>query len=176
MGISGISGISYFYPVYNATPISAVRGSDKVTRGSDGTAQATVDGAKSAEAKGVGKTECKTCAERKYIDGSDEGDVSFQTPTHIDPAVSGAVVMGHEKEHVANAVAEGNKKNKELVSASVRLHTSVCPECGRTYVSGGVTETRIKTFNENANSNPYADLQKRMNYGKFVGANFDVSA
>lgn len=185
MGISGISGISGYgmagiYPMYNNTPVGRVSGADPVERGTDGTAQATADGAKDAERSGksgkVPKGECQTCKRRKYVDGSNEGDVSFKSPAHIDPSASAAVVMGHEKEHLSNAIAEGNEENKELVSASITLKTSVCPECGRVYVSGGVTNTTIRTTSGQKNENPYNKLQDDLNYKMAAGANFDLSA
>lgn len=180
MGISGISGVSGIYPMYNTTPVGRVPGTDYVARGTDGTAQAAVDGAKDAEKKSgrVEKGECQTCKRRKYVDGSNEGDVSFKSPAHIDPSSSAAVVLGHEKEHLSNAIAEGNEKNKELVSASITLQTSVCPECGRVYVSGGVTNTTIRTTSgeEGKNQNPYNKLQADLNYKMAAGANFDMSA
>ncbi len=179
-GISGISGYSAFTPIYNTSPVSAVSGSAAVTRGTDGTAQANVDGAKDAETKGSGrvqKGECQTCKNRKYVDGSNESDVSFKTPTHIDPGNSAAAVMGHEQEHMANAVAEGSKPNKELVSASIRLKTSVCPECGRVYVSGGVTSTTMRTTSEKPEpKNPYEKRQADLNYLMASGANLDLTA
>ena len=172
--ISGYSGISGIYPAYSAMPVRGVRGADTVARGSDGTAQATVDGAKSADSRRVEKGECQTCKNRKYVDGSNEGDVSFKTPTHISPSNSAAAVMGHEQEHVANAVAGGNEAGKELVSATVTLKTSVCPECGRVYVSGGVTNTTIRK--EMGNTNPYMKRQADLNYLMSAGANLDISA
>ena len=99
--------------------------------------------------------ECQTCKNRRYQDGSDEM-VSFKTGGHIDPGESYAKVMGHEKEHVANAIAEGNKKNKELVSTTVSLKTAICPECGRAYVAGGTTRTVMKTYGDD----PYSRNQK----------------
>ena len=51
---------------------------------------------------------------------------------------------------MANAIAEGSKENKELVSVSVSLRTAVCPECGRSYVSGGTTTTMMRTYNDDA--------------------------
>jgi len=48
--------------------------------------------------------ECETCANRTYVDGSNEGDVSFKTPGHISPEASAAVVSSHEYEHVRNAM------------------------------------------------------------------------
>lgn len=91
----------------------------------------------------TGKAECQTCKSRTYVDRSDDIGVSFKTPGHISPEASAAVVASHEGEHVAAAVAEGAKPGNQLVSSSVRLHTDVCPECGKTYVSGGVTSTTI---------------------------------
>ncbi len=99
--------------------------------------------------KRLGIEKCETCENRKYVDGSNESNVSFKSPAHIDPDAAATVVMAHEREHVANAVAEGRKPNAELVSASVRLHTAICPECGRSYVAGGVTTTRIKHTADN---------------------------
>ncbi|MGN0507579.1 MAG: hypothetical protein ACI4FZ_13555 [Lachnospiraceae bacterium] len=88
--------------------------------------------------------ECETCKNRKYVDGSNEGNVSFKSPGHISPEASASVVKAHEYEHVGNAVAEGNKPDAELVSVSVSLRTAICPECGTTYVAGGETRTAIR--------------------------------
>ena len=177
-GYSGYSGISGIYPMYNAGAVSGVRKPDMVTRGSDGTAQATVDGVKdAASSKRVEKGECQTCKNRKYVDGSNEGDVSFKSPTHISPNNAAAAVMSHEQEHVSNAVAEGNQEGKELLNVSVALHTSVCPECGRVYVSGGTTNSTIRsTVGNSQNTNPYAKRQADLNYQMAAGANFDQSA
>ena len=86
--------------------------------------------------------------------------------------------MGHEREHVANAVAEANKENKELLSVSVTLKTSVCPECGRVYVSGGETSTTMRTTRSEGgqNMNPYAKKQADLDYLMAAGANLDLSA
>lgn len=86
---------------------------------------------KAGGAAKVGKTECQTCKSRKYIDGSNEGNVSFKTAGHIAPQSSAAVVASHEREHVKNAVSEGNKDGNRLLNVSVSLKTSICPECGR---------------------------------------------
>ena len=117
----------------------------------------------------VAPVECQTCKNRKYQDGSDEM-VSFKTPGSIKPGESYAKVMAHEKEHVANAIAEGNEKNKELVSVSVSLKTAICPECGRAYVAGGVTSTTMITYGDD----PYSQNQKAYDAeatkGNFVDA------
>ena len=116
--------------------------------------------------------ECETCAERKYKDGSDESDVSFQSPTHIDPAASAGAVMAHEREHVANAYEKQAKGEGKVLQASVQLKTAICPECGRSYVAGGVTHTRIKYSNE---SNPYQKSRKSRDADALTGMNFDAA-
>ncbi len=116
--------------------------------------------------------ECQTCAERKYQDGSDESDVSFQAPTHIDPSASAGAVMAHEREHVANAYEKEAKGEGKVLQASVQLKTAICPECGRSYVAGGVTHTRIKYSNE---SNPYEKARKNQHAGALAGMNFDAA-
>lgn len=115
----------------------------------------------------VGAIECQTCKNRRYQDGSDEM-VSFKTPGNIKPEESYAKVMAHEKEHVANAVAEGNEKNKELVSVSVSLKTAICPECGRTYVAGGVTSTTMITYADDPFSQNRKSFEAEAAKGNFV--------
>ena len=94
--------------------------------------------------KKVSPAQCETCANRMYKDGSDENDVSFQAPGHIDPAASAAVVRGHEQEHVANAYEKAAKGEGKVLQASVSLKCAICPECGTSYVAGGTTSTMIK--------------------------------
>lgn len=116
--------------------------------------------------------ECQTCRNRKYQDGSDEM-VSFKAAAHIAPSNAAAVVMGHEREHVANAYQKAEQNHGEVMRASVRLHTDVCPECGRTYVSGGNTTTQIRYYNE---SNPYQkDMKASDAVNKYRGAHVDQS-
>lgn len=117
--------------------------------------------------------ECETCKRRKYQDGSNEGNVSFKTAAHISPQAAGAAVRSHENEHVNNAYAKAAKGNGEVVSATVSIHTAVCPECGRSYVSGGTTNTMIKYTNE---SNPYQKELKSTDSIRLRGANVDLIA
>ena len=116
--------------------------------------------------------ECETCKNRKYQDGSDEANVSFKSAAHISPESAGARVRAHEGEHVANAYKKAAQKNGRVVRASVSIHTAVCPECGRTYVSGGTTSTMIKYTNE---QNPYVKAQKSRDAAAFGGANIDCA-
>jgi hypothetical protein len=85
--------------------------------------------------------ECQTCKNRKYVDQSDDPSVSFQAPTNISPGQSASAVMSHEREHVVNEQARAEKEGREVVSQTVTLQMSTCPECGRMYVSGGTTRT-----------------------------------
>lgn len=125
--------------------------------------------------KKVGKesspAECQTCKERKYQDGSDE-NVSFKAPSHIDPTAAASRVRSHEQEHVNNAYKDAAENNGKVVACNVSIRTSVCPECGRTYVSGGTTATQIKYYNE---ENPYQKEMKASDAaGKYRGMNFDT--
>lgn len=119
----------------------------------------------------TGQIACETCQSRKYQDGSDEM-VSFKAPAHISPQSSAAAVMSHEQEHVANAYDKAVQENGEVIQASVRLNTSVCPECGRTYVSGGETTTQIKYHEDN----PYGKNFKKMDAASIIGQNLDLTA
>lgn len=91
---------------------------------------------------------CETCEKRKYQDGSDDPSVSFQSPTRIDPDTAAATVRGHEMEHVFHEQAKAEREDRKVVSQSVMLHTGICPECGKVYVSGGTTRTVTKAENE----------------------------
>ncbi|MCH5258261.1 MAG: hypothetical protein J1F18_00850 [Lachnospiraceae bacterium] len=116
--------------------------------------------------------ECETCKNRKYQDGSDE-DVSFKSPAHIDPNAAASRVRSHEQEHVSNAYKKAAQNNGKVVSCNVAIHTAVCPECGRTYVSGGTTSTQIRYFNE---ENPYQKNMKSSDaVNKYRGRNVDIA-
>jgi hypothetical protein len=104
----------------------------------------------SSEAPGDGK--CKTCAERKYQDGSNDPGVSFKAATHVSPDLAPVAVMAHEGEHVVREQAKAESEGREVVSQHVSIHTAVCPECGRIYVSGGTTTTVTKSAPEPAGS------------------------
>ncbi len=97
--------------------------------------------------KALGLLACETCSSRTYIDGSDDPSVSFKTPTKISPEASFAAVAAHENEHVANERANAHAENRDIVSQSVRIFMSTCPECGIRYASGGVTITQTAPKN-----------------------------
>lgn len=115
--------------------------------------------------------ECQTCKNRKYQDGSDEM-VSFKSASHISPTASGSRVRAHEQEHVSNAYNKAEQNNGKVISATVSIHTAICPECGRTYVSGGETNTQIKYYNE---ENPYQQGKKLADSAAYSGMNVDTS-
>ena len=97
-------------------------------------------GVESAQAA-LEEGKCETCEKRKYQDGSDDMGVSFQTPTRVDPDQAASAVRGHEMEHVVREQAKAQREDRKVVSQSVTLHTAICPECGKTYISGGTTRT-----------------------------------
>lgn len=92
--------------------------------------------------------ECQTCKNRKYVDESSDPSVSFQTPQHISANQSSSMVLSHEREHVANEQEKAEREDRKIVSQTVSLSTSICPECGKIYVSGGVTRTITKSDNK----------------------------
>ena len=108
-----------------------------------------VQGAKSAQ-EALEEGECQTCEERKYQDGSDDMGVSYQTPTNIKPEQAASAVRGHEMEHVYREQAKADREGRKVVSQSVTMHTEICPECGKSYVSGGTTRTVTKADTDNA--------------------------
>ena len=51
------------------------------------------------------------------------------------------------------------------------IHTAVCPECGRTYIAGGTTTTKIRYGDE---KNPYVENMKNSDNGLLSGMNLDT--
>lgn len=111
--------------------------------------------------------ECETCKNRKYQDGSDEM-VSYKAPTNISPESSGAKVMAHEQEHVSNAYSKAAAAGGKVLQASVSLKMGVCPECGRSFVAGGTTTTKISYPKDQ-----YSQNKKSYDATGLRGANFD---
>lgn len=161
MTIGAVSG-SYIYPAVGNTYNQV--------------SPTTADSAIGDDVKKAGRAsspeECQTCKNRKYQDGSNE-NVSFKSASHISPNAAGAAVRAHEGEHVSNAYSKAAENNGKVINASVSIHTSVCPECGRTYVSGGTTNTTIKYSDE---VNPYQQNQKSLDTAFMIGANIDYVA
>ena len=87
------------------------------------------------------KQPCQTCQKRRYQDGSNDPGVSFKAAQHLSPETAGSAVRAHESEHVSRNRAKAFRENKEIVYQQVAIHTDICPECGRVYVSGGTTTT-----------------------------------
>lgn len=118
------------------------------------------------------KGECQTCKNRKYQDGSDEM-VSFKSAAHISPEAAGAAVRGHEGEHVSNAYKKAFQEGGKVVSVGVSIHTAVCPECGRTYVSGGTTHSVISTPTNEDKKNPYTQNKNALSKANSPGLVMD---
>ena len=117
--------------------------------------------------KKSGRIECSTCANRMYQDGSDE-NVSFKSAAHISPEAAGAAVRSHEGEHVSNAYKKAAMNNGKVLSTGVAIHMATCPECGRSYVSGGTTYSSIK-YSE---KNPYGINAKSMDVAAGIAGQY----
>ncbi|PKM57355.1 MAG: hypothetical protein CVU98_06525 [Firmicutes bacterium HGW-Firmicutes-3] len=113
--------------------------------------------------KRMGAVECATCASRTYQDKSDDASVSFQAPTHLSPSQAAWAVISHEMEHVSNEQADAKEEGKEIIAQSVQIFHSICPECGISYVSGGLTKTT--TANK---TNAYKDVMTHQAVGNLV--------
>ena len=149
---------------YSFQPASSVGASGSVVR-NPGESDVRKVGRSSSPA------ECQTCKERKYQDGSDEM-VSFKSAAHISPSAAASRVRAHEQEHVSNAFKKAAQGDGKVLQASVRLKSAICPECGRSYIAGGETATKIQYSNE---ENPYQKALKRQNADILKGMNFDAA-
>lgn len=117
-------------------------------------------GAEGAQAA-VEDGKCQTCEKRKYQDESDDMGVSFQTPTNIAPEQAASAVRGHENEHVVREKAKARQEGRRVVSQSVTLHTDICPECGKVYISGGTTRTVTAAANTIEQPDPAQEAEQQ---------------
>lgn len=179
MGMNGINGMggmgaTYGYDRFKDEPLYPGVPEEDMEK-LPGVEEEEAEEKKYEPGKKMGKksspAECETCKNRKYQDGSNEM-VSFKAAGHIAPSNAAMVVMGHEQEHVSNAYRKAELGGGEVERASVRLKTDICPECGRTYISGGETTTQIRYYNE---GNPYQkDMKESDAVNKYRGANVDL--
>jgi ribosomal protein S27AE len=95
-----------------------------------------------------GEVECKTCENRRYQDQSNDSGVSMQSPTKVDPRAAESAVRAHELQHVSRNAAKAKREGKEIVSQSVVIKRTICPECGRSVIAGGETRTVTKESND----------------------------
>lgn len=109
---------------------------------------------------------CVTCESRVYQDASDDPGVSFKSPQHVSPEASYSAVLSHEMEHVSREQNSAEAENREVISQSVILHRSMCAECGKSYVAGGVTRTT--TAAEKPKADPYKSLASEDQLGAYV--------
>lgn len=173
--ISAYAPVSYVSPYATAGNANAMQNANMqpgdVAQASD------IEKIGQAAGKKVDKTdpsyECQTCENRKYQDGSNEHDVSFKSAAKVAPEAAASAVRSHEQMHVKNAYQKAEQDNGKVISANVTIHTSICPECGKTYVSGGTTKTMIKYGNE---ENPYQKNLKNLQGGFLRGMNLDMEA
>ena len=59
--------------------------------------------------------ECQTCKNRKYVDGSDEANVSFKSAAHVSPQAASSAVRAHEGQHVSNAYSKASEENGRVI-------------------------------------------------------------
>ncbi len=165
--INGISeGYGYPYGNYGSNPFSVTT--------PEKTEKPILNPGESTKVIGAHKSspaECETCRERKYQDGSDEM-VSFKSAAHISPEAAPSAVRAHEGEHVANAYKKAAQDGGKVLQASVRIKIGICPECGRSFVSGGETNTKIQYTNE---QNPYQKDRKSKDSAALAGMNFQAA-
>ena len=181
MAIGGISGAGSYYSGYQNFSIggssNAAGQNTSINGDSKDQSKPVLNPGESEEVKPGRKSspaECETCKNRKYQDGSDEATVSFKAAAHVSPQAAGAAVRAHEGMHVSNAYKKAAENGGKVLQASVQIHTSVCPECGRVYVSGGTTTTQIKYTND---AQPYQANAKSSDAANgAIGGNFDSAA
>lgn len=160
-GISNLANSYMDYGSYDLSPYSKNNEKDLKTDPSSGIEQ------------------CATCENRRYVDGSNE-NVSLKAPTKLSPEAAALKVRSHEGEHVANAYEKAEQNNGKVISASVSIKTAICPECGNTYVAGGVTSTSIKFPGEKEQESdpeqmdPYSRTRKILIGDAIKGLNVDV--
>lgn len=154
--VKNASGSALYPP--DAVPTSGVPGTQPVAGGQQGIR---------SEKGRFDRNDCQTCKNRKYQDGSDDPGVSFKTPTKIDPKAVASAVRGHEQEHVVREQSKAQRENREVVYQNVSIHTGICPECGKVYVSGGTTRTATRAKNED--ENPYAQMMKAQQAAEEAG-------
>ena len=140
-------------------------GEDEPSVPVDEDASQGVEGAQKALEEG----KCETCEKRKYQDGSDDMSVSFQTPTNIKPEQVASAVRGHEMEHVVHEQAKAQREDRKVVSQSVTLHTDICPERGKVYISGGETRTVTKANPEPVESPAQEGEEDEKNAASVLG-------
>lgn len=152
MSFLGVSG----YNPYQYGTVAGYGNSQQTSQETDVHGKPKESEAEERAKKRAGLEECETCKNRKYQDGSDEGDVSFKAPGHISPQASASTVAAHESQHVSNAYQKASQNNGQVMQASVSYNMDICPECGRSYVSGGTTSTMIRYREDN----PYGQALK----------------
>jgi hypothetical protein len=109
-------------------------------------------------------TGCVTCGERRYVDQSADGSVSFQMPTRISPEAAPAFVRAHENEHIANEQDRAEREERTVLNQSVIIHMDICEECGKAYVAGGEARTMTAPRNEQTALRAYQAMQNLLDF------------
>ncbi len=153
MSVQGLN--NSFYNAYNAYGFSS---QSKTTQNTS----VDVSNIKTDELKKSNQLEapkeCETCKNRRYQDRSDDPTVSFQSAQSIPTGMAYGIVASHENEHVRNEQTRAKEDGRKVVFQSVSIHTDICPECGKMYISGGTTRTVTKADNSQNQSNNNSQL------------------
>jgi hypothetical protein len=112
--------------------------------GSAGLSRSESSGGSDRAKAAAGAGGCKTCKSRKYQDVSNDPGVSFKSATTVAPEAAAAAVASHEREHVSRERTKAGNEGRKVVYQSVRYSSACCPECGKTYISGGETTTATR--------------------------------
>ena len=70
----------------------------------------------------------------------------FGAASCVDPS---AAACGEIVYEICREQAKADREDRKVVSQTVTMHTEICPECGKAYVSGGTTRTVTKADTEN---------------------------
>jgi len=85
---------------------------------------------------------CGTCVSRTYQDQSGDIGVSFKGGASVAPEAAASMIFAHEREHAAIAHQEAQRTGGHA-DTDIRVHTSICPDCKKVYVSGGEARVSI---------------------------------
>lgn len=83
--------------------------------------------------------ECTLCQKRRYI--CSNGETTDGISTIIPGKQSELRVQHHEAQHLHHARIKAMREGRVVISQHIFLQYSTCPECKRSYVSGGQAVT-----------------------------------
>ena len=122
---------------------------------------------------GIGAIGGYSAYNSSYAMGMQNGAIAAGSASAAEGAGKAILNPGEStKANPGKRVSPADMNNGKVLQASVSIRTAVCPECGRTYVAGGETCTKIAYSNE---ENPYVQARKGLNKQGLLGANVDMA-